>query len=219
MSEASYLHDVREALLDEAITLAAFDGWSAKLIGRAADVLSIEAAKAKLAFPKGLEDLLAYASHHADDEMVAGLAARDLGAMKIREKITLAVRLRLEALLRDKDSASRAVHTLALPHHTPLAAKLTYDTVDAIWRGIGDTSADFNFYSKRAVLAGVYTSTLAKFLADQSDGHAETWAFLDRRIENVMHFEKVKAQVRKTTANWPSPWSVLSGLRYPRTRR
>lgn len=220
MTEApSYLHETREALLAEAITLAAFDGWSAKLIKRAADHLGIDAAKAKLAFPKGLEDLLSYASHQDDAAMLEALGAHDLGTMKIREKITLAVRLRLEVLLRDKDAASRAVHTLALPHHAALAAKLTYDTVDAIWRGIGDTSADFNFYSKRAVLAGVYTSTLAKFFSDQSEDHAATWAFLDRRIENVMQFEKIKANVRKRTANWPSPWGLLGGLRYPRARR
>ncbi len=215
----SYLHEVREALLAEVLTLAAFEGWTLQVLAAAARNLNIEPAKAKLAFPKGKEDLLAYASHHADDEMQAALEAHDLASLKIREKITLAVRLRLEVMLRDKDSAARAVHTLALPHNAPLAAKLTYDTVDAIWRAIGDTSSDFNFYTKRATLAGVYSTTLMRFFGDDSEDHANTWAFLDRRIANVMQFEKVKAKVRKASADWRSPWEVLSGLRYPRTRR
>lgn len=213
--DASYLDEIRAQIFEEARTEAAFDGWSARLIDMAADNLEIDKGKARLAFPKGVEDLLSYGSHKADAQMLARLAEFDLAQMKIREKVTLAVRLRLEVLLEDKESASRAVHALALPHHAPLATRLVYDTVDAIWRGIGDNSTDFNFYSKRAILAGVYSSTMMRMFSDTSEDHADTWAFLDRRIENVMQIEKAKARARKVTDNIPSPWKVLAGLRYP----
>jgi len=164
-------------------------------------------------------DLLEYHSQQADDEMLERLEDYDLAAFKIRARVTLAVRLRIEAVTQHKDAVRRAAHMLALPMHHVTAMRISYATVDAIWRGIGDTSTDINFYSKRAILAGVYTSTTMRWLEDRSEEELETWAFLDRRIQNVMDFEKVKAKVRNATKDVPSPWSILSAVRYPAARR
>ena len=114
-----------------------------------------------------------------------------------------------------KAAAKRAAATLALPSNAALATRLLYSTVDAVWRGIEDQSTDFNFYSKRALLAGVYGSTLLHWFADGSDESADTWAFLDRRIADVMQIEKAKARVRSVTGRLPSPIALLGALRYP----
>ncbi len=212
------LEEAREAILQKLLDSAPFDGWTAAGLTRAGKAAEASTNTLNLAFPKGVLDALEYHSQRADAAMLARLEEYDLSTMKIREKITLAVRLRIEAISNDKDAIRRAAHTLALPMNAATGMRITYATVDAIWRGIGDTSTDFNFYSKRAILAGVYGTTLMRWFEDHSDSASDTWAFLDRRIENVMGIEKVKARVRKATAKLPSPWSVLGGFRYPRGR-
>lgn len=209
------LDQARDAILEKLVELAAFDGWSSASLARAAEEADATKNTMNLAFPKGVLDALEYHSQTGDEAMLTRLEDYDLGKMKIREKITLCVRLRIEAVADDKQAIRRAAHTLALPMNAATGLHITYRTVDAIWRGIGDTSTDFNFYSKRAVLAGVYTTTMMHWFDDMSDNDGDTWAFLDRRIENVMEFEKLKAKVRKATAGLPSPWSFLGGLRYP----
>jgi ubiquinone biosynthesis protein COQ9 len=120
-------------------------------------------------------------------------------ALKIRDRIKSAVRLRLERHAGPREAARRALSTLSMPLNAGLALKLLYKTVDAMWYAAGDTSTDFNFYTKRATLAGVYSSTLLYWLNDRSPGAEATWAFLDRRIDDVMKFEKLKGQVRSWT--------------------
>src|SRR5262249_29371174 len=124
-------------------------------------------------------------------------------SLKIRDRIKLAVRTRIEQTVGGKESVRRGLAMLAFPFNTPLAARLVYRTVDAIWYAAGDTSTDFNFYTKRATLAGVYSSTLLCWLNDRSEGNEETWSFLDRRIDDVMRFEKWKAEFR-TPKRWAS---------------
>lgn len=216
--ERSKLEDARVAIRDKALELAAFEGWTVPMLRRAAEEAGYDRDTQRLAFPKGVMDLIEYSSQLSDAEMLERMEDYDLASLKIREKVTLAVRLRIEVIGPHKTAASRAAHLLALPMHHLTAARIGYHTVDTIWRGIGDTSTDFNFYSKRAILAGVVGSTMAFWFQDGSEGNADTWAFLDRRIENVMQIEKVKAKVRKRTEGMPSPWSVLGMLRYPAGR-
>jgi ubiquinone biosynthesis protein COQ9 len=207
--------DEKRAILETALIEADFDGFSLETLRRAADKAGIGRDIQRLAFPRGVMDLVAYYSQSADEAMLAGLAAQDLDGMKIREKIALAVRLRIEALAAHKPAARRAFQFLTLPQFAPEGLKNLYRTVDQIWRGIGDTSTDFNFYSKRALLAGVFTATLMRWFDDMSEDSAPTWEFLGRRIDNVMQIEKAKASARKIFDKMPSLSEALGKMRYP----
>jgi len=127
--------------------------------------------------------------------MLARLAETDLEALRYRDRVALAVRLRLEAV--DPELVRRGAALFALPQHGGLGARLVWDTADAIWGALGDSSRDYNWYTKRATLSGVYSATALYWLGDQSPEHADTWAFLDRRIEGVLKFEKAKASLMK----------------------
>lgn len=205
--------DLRDRLLDAMLPNVPFDGWSVNCINHAAKALEIDPALARNALPRGAIDAIALHSTRADQRMVEALAARGLDDLKIRDRITLAVRLRLEQNEGEREAVRRAVQFLALPPGGPLAAKLIYKTVDAIWHGIGDTSTDFSFYTKRAILAGVYSATLAFWLQDDSEGRAKTWEFLDRRIGDVMNIYKVRARVEPLLKSVPSPFAALMRLR------
>jgi ubiquinone biosynthesis protein COQ9 len=222
MSEAEpkdLYEEERAAILKAALHEADFEGFSVQSLRAAADAAGVSREVQRLAFPRGVMDLVAYYSETADKAMLARLASEDLAKMKIRERIAFAVRTRIEALAEHKPAARRAMQLLALPQFAPEGLKLLYRTVDAIWRGVGDTSTDFNFYSKRALLAGVYSATLLRWFEDDSDDGAPTWAFLARRIEDVMKIEKAKGAFAQRFGALPDPLNVLSRLRYPdRTR-
>lgn len=207
--------DLGLRLLDAMMMHVPFDGWSQAAIDNAAKDLGVDPLLARNALPRGALDAIALHSVRADKRMIEALETRGLAGLKIREKITLAIRTRLEQCETERESVRRAVQFLALPPGAPLAARLLYNTVDAIWRGIGDASqsAEFSFYSKRAILAGVYSSTLAFWLQDDSDGRAETWTFLDRRIDDVMQLGKLRARMEPVLKALPSPLSVLTRLR------
>jgi ubiquinone biosynthesis protein COQ9 len=213
-SDAS-IEKARAALLDAAIENAAFDGFTPKAIEEAARQLKIAPETAALAFPGGPKDLLRAWSEKLDDETRAELEAADLSALKIRARVTKGARLRIEKMAAHKIAARRAAAFLALPFNAPLGAELQFRTADAIWRGIGDASTDFNYYSKRLLLSGVIAATLLYWFADESEDAADTWAFLDRRIENVMGIEKAKAGIRDFAAKLPDPFRILGSLRYP----
>jgi ubiquinone biosynthesis protein COQ9 len=191
---------LKRAIVEAVLAHAAFDGFTDRLLARAAGEVGADKTKTALLFPQGVTSLLEAYSALADADMEAELATRDLKAMKIRERIAAAVRARLALLRPHKEAARRAAAYLSLPPNLPLATKLLYNTVDAMWRAAGDTSTDFNFYTKRGILAGVYSSTLVRWFNDQSEGEADTEAFLAARIENVMQFERLKAQVRDGVA-------------------
>jgi ubiquinone biosynthesis protein COQ9 len=209
------LEEVREKILSEALQDVPFDGWTGAVLMRAAKEADIDHGLARLAFPNGARDLAEYFLADGDRRMVEKLQSTDLDSLKIREKITLAVRTRIEVDAANREALRRASVSLLLPPASGSAAKALYNSVDAIWVAIGDTSTDFNFYTKRATLAGVFSSTLAFWFADESDASSDTWAFLDRRISDVMQIEKVKAQASKFMDRVPSPLSVLAKLRYP----
>ncbi|MDF3075231.1 MAG: hypothetical protein K0S54_2898 [Alphaproteobacteria bacterium] len=193
----------KDAMADAILSHAAFDGWTGTAMAAGARDLGKPAEEAQRLFPGGAVELIDWIDAQATARMQAALAARDLSGLKIREKIALAVRLRLEPLTAYREALRRAASLMALPLNAGRAASALYRTVDAMWYGIGDRSTDFNFYSKRAILAGVYGSTVLVWLYDRSEGQERTWEFLARRIEDVMRFERAKASFRDLFARGP----------------
>jgi ubiquinone biosynthesis protein COQ9 len=189
------------ALLDQ-ILLAAlphvpFDGWTRKAMRLGARDAGLGEADADRAFPYGAADRVAHYSDLADRRMAEALEQRGLAAMKVRERIATAIRVRLEQAAPHKDAVRRALSVLALPGNAPTAVRSLYRTVDAIWIAAGDRSTDWNFYSKRGLLAGVFSTTVLCWLDDTSEGSAETWRFLDRRIDDVMRVPQIGERVRQ----------------------
>lgn len=186
--------DMQAQLLAAALPHVAFDGWSETSLRAACQDLSITRQMAALACPRGAIDLAIRFHHDGDEAMQVALQKTDINAMKIREKVTFSVRARLDAI-RDKEAVRRGATLMALPQHAAEGAGLVWGTCDRIWAAIGDSSADVNWYTKRLTLSSVYSATVLYWLGDNSPNHQDTWTFLDRRIENVMQFEKFKAQV------------------------
>ncbi|MEN8934228.1 COQ9 family protein [Planktotalea arctica] len=185
---------VKDQLLDAALIHVAFDGWTEATFTAAVQDAGLEIGVARSACPRGALDLAITYHLRGDADMLARYAQEDLSALRYSEKIATLVRFRLEAAT-DKEAVRRGTTLFALPHHAADGAKLIWGTADAIWIALGDTSRDSNWYSKRATLSAVYSATVLFWLGDQSEDHADTWAFLDRRIADVMRIEKVKAQV------------------------
>jgi len=195
---------MREAVLAAALPHAAFDGFTDSLLQKAGGEAGVGKADLVRLFENGALSLVEFFSTHTDTEMEKRLAAMDLKAMKIRARIATAVTTRLAILKPHKEAARRAAAMLALPMHAALGAKLMYQTVDAMWRATGDTSTDFNFYTKRGILAGVYGSTAVRWFNDTSEDEKPTDDFLAARIENVMQFEKFKAKAKEALSNFPA---------------
>ena len=195
---------LKAAVLAAALKDAAFDGFTDKVLQKAGVEAGADAAALARLFPDGPLSLIEYYSFHADAEMEKVLAGLNLPGRKIRERIKLAVLTRLSILRSHKEAARRAAALLSLPMHAALGAKLLYASVDAMWRAAGDTSTDFNFYTKRGILAGVYGSVLVRWFNDTSEDESATTAFLDARIENVMQFEKFKAKAKEALSNFPA---------------
>jgi ubiquinone biosynthesis protein COQ9 len=190
---------LRDRLADTMAEEAAFDGWGRIALSAAARQLSLPPGEAERLFPGGPLQILGYLSERSDRRTVEEMESAGVAALKIRDRIKLAVRTRLERHAGDREAVRRAIGLLSLPFNAPLAAKLLYRTVDALWYAAGDTSTDFSFYTKRGTLAGVYSSTLFYWLNDRTPSSEATWAFLDRRIDDVMRLERVKSQVRSWT--------------------
>ena len=200
----------REALLKATLPHVPFDGWTRTALVAGARDAGIEQALADNAFPGGMAELLEFYHGQADIEMVRALEARsDLAALKTREKVALAIRLRLEANAGHREAIRQALSFLALPTNAPLGAKCLYRTVDAIWYAAGDKATDFSFYTKRALLAGVYSATVLYWLNDKSEGFAETWTFLDRRIADVMKIYTLRSRFDRFAEQLPDPFRLF----------
>jgi ubiquinone biosynthesis protein COQ9 len=215
---ATHTEKLRARILEEALPHVAFDGWTDGTLRSAAEAAGASEAELKAAFPRGIADALVFFSDDADRRAYDAITNADLKAMKVRERVTFGVRARVEAVATHKEAARRAAAVLALPQYALDGATCVYRTCDTIWRAVGDTSADFNFYTKRALLAGVYTSTMLYWFADSSEGFADTWKFLDRRIADVMQIEKAKNAALKAIEQLPNPLAILGALRHPRRR-
>ncbi|HMJ98356.1 MAG TPA: COQ9 family protein [Reyranella sp.] len=187
---------LRDRLADAMAAEAVFDGWTRGALAAAARQLALPAGEADRLFPGGPVQILTHISERADLRTVEDMEKEGVAGLKMRERIKGAVRIRLERHAGQREAVRRALALLSLPFNAGLALKLLYKTVDAMWYAAGDTSTDFNFYTKRATLAGVYSSTLLYWLNDRSLGSEATWGFLDRRIDDVMKIEKLKAQVK-----------------------
>jgi ubiquinone biosynthesis protein COQ9 len=175
-----------ETILQAAIVHVPFDGWTLDVLQRAAEEAGYDRVTALRVFPRGPVEAVATWCALADRQMLAELDAHDLTSLKTRARVALAVRLRFEALSQRREAVRRAVALLALPLNAGSAATTLWRTVDAIWYAAGDTATDFNYYTKRALLAGVYSATLLYWLEDRSEGSADTWSFLDRRIADAL---------------------------------
>lgn len=197
------MSDQSDAMLDAAMMHVPFDGWSETSFTAAASDADVPLAEARALFPRGAVDLAVAFHRRGDRALAAQLAQTDLAHMRFREKVAWAVKARLDAVEDDKEAVRRGATLFALPIYAADGAKLVWETADTIWAGLGDTSEDLNWYTKRATLSGVYSATVLFWLGDQSEGHSATWAFLDRRIEDVMRFEKLKSQVRSNAALKP----------------
>ncbi|MEL7257572.1 MAG: COQ9 family protein [Pseudomonadota bacterium] len=209
--------DVKDALLQAAKPHVPFDGWSETTFKAAQADAGISPGLAAAVCPRGAVDLAMAFHEEGDRAMLARLKETNLSQMRFRDKVTAAVRFRLEAV-EDKELVRRGVTLFALPHYAFEGAQAIWKTCDHIWTALGDTSDDVNWYTKRATLSGVYSSTVLYWLGDQSEGHEKTWAFLDRRIEDVMQFEKVKAKARESKivdGLMKGPLSFLNRIKAP----
>ena len=184
----------RENLLDAALAHVPFDGWTDATFRASAADIGIAPDLARAIFPRGALDLAVAYHKRGDQAMIARLQAADLSQMRFRDRIAAAVRYRLEEA--DPEAVRRGAALFALPQNGPTGASLIWGTVDAIWTTLGDTSTDVNWYTKRATLSGVYSTTALFWLGDESPDKSATWEFLDRRIDNVMQFEKLKSTVK-----------------------
>ncbi len=215
MTQDLTLDEIRAKLAPGIAANAAFDGWSDAARDMAAQAEGIDTDIAALAFKDGAVDMIDAWFAHIDDVMLAAVPPERLALMKIREKITALVEARLDATSIDRESLRRALAILALPQNLAKATRLGWRTVDTIWHAAGDVATDYNYYTKRTILLGVYASTITVFLDDESERLAETRAFLGRRINGIMQFEKAKAGFLKRTEHGFSLSRFVGRLRYP----
>jgi ubiquinone biosynthesis protein COQ9 len=214
MIEDIPLAELRPRLIAAMLPNVPFDGWSALARDAAADAEGIDRDIAAMALPDAAAMADAY-TLRADALMVEAMHMAGVSTMKVRDRIKLALHTRLEHAADDREAVRSALTVMLNPSNAGMAARTLWRTVDAMWRAAGDTATDFNHYSKRAILGGVYSATLLYWLDDDSEDHAATWAFIDRRIDGIMAFEKTKARLSGVMANLPDPARFLGRLRYP----
>ena len=209
--------DVKSALLDAAKLHVPFDGWTEATFRAACDDSGVELGVALAVCPRGALDLALAYHAQGDRAMLDRLHQEDLTQMRYRDRVAAAVRFRLE-VVEEKELVRRGVTLFALPHHAFEGAQSIWRTCDQIWVALGDTSDDVNWYTKRATLSGVYSSTVLYWLGDESLEHEKTWAFLDRRIDDVMQIESLKAKARENklvSSLMAGPLSFLGRIKPP----
>ena len=193
---------------------AGFDGWSKAALTLSADQAGVDRDVAALAFDGGAMAMIEAWFESVDIAMHERLTPEALAAMKIRTRITALVEARLTLLAPHREALRRAQAVLAMPTHARRAAQLGWQAADSMWRAAGDTAVDYNHYTKRATLGAVYAATLLTFVNDESEDFADTRAFLARRIEGIMKFEKAKANLMARADMHFSPSRLLGRLRY-----
>lgn len=203
----------RDRAVEAALPHVPLDGWTGKALRAGLADAGMDPADLPLLFPGGAVEAIEVWCDLADRRMAEALAALDLGAMRVRDRVTAAIRVRLEQNAGRKEAVARATALLALPQNAPAAARITARTVDAIWVAIGDRSADISWYTKRASLAAIYTATILYWLRDDSPDAEATLRFLDRRIETLMLIPKVQRRLGEIAARLPDPFGLLGRLR------
>jgi ubiquinone biosynthesis protein COQ9 len=201
--------ELRLALLKSSLAEVPFEGWTRAAFEAGARELGLGAGEVERAFPDGVREAIDLWTAVADEDMLAELGTVDVASLKMRERISLAIKIRLMQNAEHREALRRALSVLALPTNAGLACRLLYRTVDSIWFGVGDRATDFSFYSKRALLAAVYSATVLYWLDDRSEGFSETWSFLDRRIADVMRLPKLFARVKHLGGFIPNPFVLF----------
>ncbi len=190
--------ELRDRVLLGMLPHVPFDGWTERALRAGARDAGLAAEDGLRVFPTGMLEVAEYFCDFGDRRMIEELAKRDAAGLRVRERIAAAVRCRLEGVADHREAVRRALSFLALPQNAGAATRCTYRTVNAMWYAAGDTATDFNFYTKRALLAGVYAATALYWLTDGSPENADTWAFLDRRINGIMTFGKFQGRLTRT---------------------
>lgn len=214
MAQERSLNELRLALAPTIARSAAFDGWSDEALIQAAAAHGVDLAVARLAFPGGAMDMIDAWIASTDTAMAENFSGGLLATMKIRDRIRSLILFRLDAVAGLEESLRRALAIEAMPQNLARSLGFGWRSADAMWRLAGDTATDYNHYTKRATLGAVYAATLAVFVGDDSDGKAETRAFLDRRIDGIMQFEKAKARLLAPREHFDMA-RFLGRLRYP----
>jgi ubiquinone biosynthesis protein COQ9 len=209
--------DTKDRVLEAALVHVPFDGWSDRTLRAATADAGVDPGLVRALFPRGGVDLALAYHARGDDRMAARLKDMDLSAMRFRDRIAAAVRARLEDA--DQELVRRGSTLFSLPMHSADGARAIWGTADRIWTALGDSAQDLNWYTKRATLSAVYAATVLYWLGDTSPDHQATWEFLDRRIDNVMQVEKLKATLRENPlgkAVMAGPGKIFSTFRAPK---
>jgi|TARA_R100000501_G_scaffold13654_5_gene25092 ubiquinone biosynthesis protein COQ9 len=209
------LDELRPVLVREMLTDVVFDGWGWTAADAAAARLDVPAERVRLVYPAGAIEMVQAWLRVADSDMLSGLHDEKITDMHIRDRIRRAVEIRLEQAQPHKEAVREASKLLAMPQNALTSIRSLWTTADAMWRAAGDSATDLSHYTKRTTLSGVYSTTLLYWLQDDSENFADTRAFLARRIENVMQFEKAKARLTGARGRRPSLVRFLGRLRYP----
>ena len=207
---------LKEKVLLAALPQVPFDGWTDLALRRGAEAEGLPPSDAARAFPHGPSEAIEYFNLYADRRMLEAMEGADLEAMRTRDRVIFAVRTRLEQNASHREAIRRGVTFLSFPLYAPIALRSLHRTVDAIWQAAGDTATDFNWYTKRGLLAGVYSATVLYWLNDKSEGCADTWAFLERRIDDVMRVGGTLGRMTSRLGEMPMPFSRM---RRPMTDR
>ncbi len=211
------LEAARAEILRATLPHVPFDGWTERALAAGIRESGVAGPQARLAFQGGLADLADCYARHADRRMLAALDPEVLGALKLRARIAHIVRLRFAQAEGEKEALRALMSWFAIPGNQGAALACLSRTVDAIWRAAGDAATDFSFYTKRMTLGAVLSATTFYWLDDKSEEHADTWAFLERRLDDVMGIERAKAGFRDFASKLPDPGRILRDV-FPRTR-
>ncbi|KPH62142.1 COQ9 family protein [Novosphingobium aerophilum] len=215
MEQADTLEALRRQLAPAIADAAAFDGWTMDAVRQAAHVADVDPALAEFAFRDGQMAMISAWIGHVDEQMARSVPAASLAGVSIRERIRRLVMARLDAVAGREEALNRALTIMSMPQNLKATLRLGWHSADAMWRLAGDTATDYNHYTKRTILGGIYAATLRVFATDKSENKAETRAFLDRRIEGIIRFEKTKAQFLRAPEERISLVRLLGRLRYP----
>jgi ubiquinone biosynthesis protein COQ9 len=199
----------RERLITAILPDVPFDGWTRCALRGAARRIDMPEGEAAALFPRGAPDMVAAFSRWADIQMLERLAKEETESLSLSQRVALALQLRFEGLLPWREAVRRGLGILALPHNAALGARLLYDTVDAVWHGVGDHATDFSFYTKRAALAGIYAAATFYWFDDRSPEFADTTAFIDRRLADLHRLGGLRERLAAAADRMPNPLRLL----------
>ena len=202
-------YEIKQQILSLVLEKVPFNGWRQDHLRTSASELGISEALLHNVFPNGVIDLLEFYTFMGDQQMKTVLGSKDVQAPRIRDRVATAVQLRLEVQSNHMEATRQALAIIAMPAYAIRGTRMLYRTVDCIWYSIGDSSTDISFYTKRGLLAAVYASTLMFWLNDRSQDNSDTWSFLERRIDNVMHIQKIRGSLTPTGKYFPVPLRTL----------